>query len=88
MARSPEATLALVWALGVSLAGPSVGRGAQGRAVTGWRRAHGDLGAGRSAAIYPVVVVTGSRTRVEIHPMAPPGWMNVMVQTPDLGTQD
>lgn len=34
MARGPEATSALVWALGVSLAGPGVGRGAQGRAVT------------------------------------------------------
>lgn len=34
MARSPEATLALVWALGVSLVGLGVGCGAQGRAVT------------------------------------------------------
>ena len=41
MARSPEATLALVWALGVSLAGPSVGRGAQGRAVTPTSRVTG-----------------------------------------------
>ena len=63
-------------------------RGAQGKGVTGWRRAHGDLGAGRSAAIFPVVVVTGSRTRVEIHHTVPPGWMNIMVQTPDLGRQD
>lgn len=41
MARSPEATLALVWALGVSLAGPSVGRRAQGRAVTPTSRVSG-----------------------------------------------